>query len=182
MNVTTLNTTTLDGGGVIKKGGGGTPTPPSGGGNLSPDAIVYEPNGWYWKLTDELLADRELVFQIIFVLGIEMGTICEVVIHDSYIKGKRKMKYVYRDIGSMQYVYNNKIDEDYLIQNIWRAVSEAAPNTTYVDGMEIEYQSIYDILCIVNGEIPEEEFVAMMLSQFKIQRITKEEYEALITE
>lgn len=31
MNVTTLNTTTLDGGVIIKKGGGGTPTPPSGG-------------------------------------------------------------------------------------------------------------------------------------------------------
>lgn len=30
MNVTTLNTTTLDGGVIIKKGGGGTPTPPSG--------------------------------------------------------------------------------------------------------------------------------------------------------
>lgn len=35
MNVTTLNTTTLDGGNVIiKKGGGGTPTPPSGGSNV----------------------------------------------------------------------------------------------------------------------------------------------------
>lgn len=31
MNITTLNTTTLDGGVIIKKGGGGTPTPPSGG-------------------------------------------------------------------------------------------------------------------------------------------------------
>ena len=31
MNVTTLNTTTLDGNVIIKKGGGTTPTPPSGG-------------------------------------------------------------------------------------------------------------------------------------------------------
>lgn len=30
MNITTLNTTTLDGNVIIKKGGGGTPTPPSG--------------------------------------------------------------------------------------------------------------------------------------------------------
>ena len=42
MNITTLNTTTLDGGVIIKKGGGGGTTPPSvGGGESGGSTLEY---------------------------------------------------------------------------------------------------------------------------------------------
>lgn len=60
MNVTTLNTTTLDGGVIIKKGGGGTPTPPSGG----------ESGGSNWELTYYKIVDaNEQMMQGLFLYG-----------------------------------------------------------------------------------------------------------------
>ena len=52
MNITTLNTTTLDGNVIIKKGGG-TPTPPSGG------------SDWrYFDISNAALSDKSALYEV----------------------------------------------------------------------------------------------------------------------
>lgn len=183
MNTTTLNMTTLDGGVIIKRGGGGsTPTPPSGGGaELEGEYYLVKPNGWYWKFTDEFhgLSNADKI-PIVGTLFLFYGTMYECVYTGLGINNTEEIRLCYRDIGALQYVAGNDI-EDTTLTSDWVACAEGGP--TILDFFEgYEFESIFQAFNILEGEMTEEDFEAMMLDSFKLQRITKDEYEALITE
>lgn len=183
MNTTTLNMTTLDGGNVIIKKGT-APAPPSGGDVLEGEYYLVKPNGWYWKFTDEFHAlstsDKNQFISSHFLL---MGTMYEYIYHDSFGGGnyKAEIRLCFRDIGVLQYVANNNIEDTEVISN-WVACAEGGPTKINIGEVQGEYESIFHMINSMVEEMTEEDFVAMMLSQYKMQRITKEEYEALITE
>lgn len=180
-NITTLNMTTLDGGVIIKKET--APAPPSGGDVLEGEYYLAKPNGWYWKFTDEFYAlstsDKN---QFITSLFLMMGTMYEH-IHQSSYGGNYKsgIRTCFRDIGMLQYVANNNIEDAGVISD-WVACAEGGPTKINLGEIQGEYESIFHMVNSMVGEMTEEDFAAMMLSQYIIQRITKEEYEALLTE
>lgn len=184
MNITTLNTTTLDGNVIIKKGGGGTPTPPSGGDVLEGEHYLAKPNGWYWKVTDTFInSGIDSQNQTMSGLFLMMGSLYEVG-YESTITNtiqRLELKLCYRDLGALQFVANKKLDYDSPVAE-WRVIAEGGK--TKIDMGEIvgEFESIYEALCALAMPMTETEFEAMMLAQYGLQRITKEEYEALITE
>lgn len=168
MNTTTLNMTTLDGGVIIKKET--APAPPSGGDVLPPDAIVLAPNGWYWKFTDEAISSGAW-YNIMVLLSYDYGL--------NYYGGKYKFKLVgdYRDVWYNLGSYYTK-DKKYIIYAFSESIGcgVAIDDQTYIVG-----DSLYELFNQVQP-MTEAEFEAFILENMSLQRITKEEYEALIIE
>lgn len=183
MNTTTLNMTTLDGGVIIKKGTAPAPPSSGGGADLEGEYYLAKPNGWYWKFTDEFHAlSTSKKNQFISTLFLMMGTMYEHIYQSSYGSNyKSEIKLCFRDIGMLQYVANNNIEDTEVI-SYWVACAEGGPTKINMGEVQGEYESIFHAVNSMVGEMTEEDFVAMILSQYKIQRITKEEYEALIIE
>lgn len=182
MNTTTLNMTTLDGGVIIKRGegGGSAPTPPSGGSNLSPDAIVYEPNGWYWKWVAGVPSDFASAATMLLGLPLEFGVkYYGGIIKESKASIPPLKSFDILSLGANLSRMQNSTDNEgvYII-----AVEESKycsvkiDNTTTLTG-----NSMYEI---VNQIMPmtEAEFDEFMRTNIGLMRITKEEYEALIIE
>lgn len=155
-----------------------------GGGNLSPDAIVYEPNGWYWKVTDTFInSGIDSQHQTITVLFFMLGSLYEVG-YESTITNtihRLELKLCYRDLGALQFVANNKLDYDSPVTE-WRVIAEGGKTKIDIGETVGEFESLYEAFCALAMPMTETEFEAMMLAQYGLQRITKEEYEALITE
>ena len=178
MNITTLNTIGLDG--VIIKKGGGSPTPPSGGGgNLSPDAVVYEPNGWCWKWVEGFPSDFASAATMLLGLPIEFG----VKYYGGIIKQPKtaippiktlSILSLGVNLGRMQ---NSADNEGVCII----AVEESKYCSIKVDATTtITANSMYEIINQLQP-MTEVEFDSFMRANIGIMRITKEEYESLIT-
>ena len=172
MNITTLNVVSLDDGRILKKGGA-TPNPPSGGDVLPPDAIVLAPNGWYWKFTDEAISS-DIWCNVLLMMPYNTGV--------RYFDGKMKNA-IYRDYSSVwydigYYLGSGRTSENHIIYAISESIgcSIALDEQTTLVG-----DSVFEIF---NQVMPmtEAEFEAFMLENTYLQRITKEEYEALIIE
>lgn len=185
MNTTTLNMTTLDGGVIIKKGT--APAPPSGGGgaDLEGEYLLVRPNGWYWKVTDTFInLGIESQYQAITSLFVMFGTLYEVGSASSisgYV-GSIELKLCYRDVGILQYISTQKLVDYVNPIDSWIVIAEGGKTKMDIGDIVGEFESIYEALCALAMPMTETEFEAMMLAQYGLQRITKEEYEALITE
>ena len=174
MNITTLNTIGLDGV-IIKK----TNTP-SGGGSTELEGEYYlaKPNGWYWrfpKINTTVISPSATEWNDYFVAiasFIESLAIYDGIYKD-YSSG-RMIRLTHEEtmfsIGKQLIYIKNKED----FTPIW-AISEKAFE---IEGME--FSSLYEL---INMEQPmtEAEFEAFVLENIGNQRITKEEYESLIT-
>jgi hypothetical protein len=174
MNTTTLNMTTLDGGNVIIKRGT-APAPPSGegGSNLSPDAIVLAPNGWYWKFTDEAISSG-IWYNIMVMSPRDFGL--------NYYGGKAKYKLSgdYRDVWYNLGLYTAQDEKSE--RHIIYAFSESIGCKTAIDEQTyIVGDSLYELFNQIQP-MTEAEFEAFVLGEMSLQRLTKEEYEALIIE
>ena len=162
--------TTLDGGVIIKKGT--APAPPSGGEVLPPDAIVLAPNGWYWKFTDEAISSG-MWCNVLLLMPHDIGA--------RYFDGKTDIVLYgdYRDVwyNIGYYLGSGKTAGDHIIYAISESIgcSIALDEQTTLVG-----DSVFEIIDQVMP-MAEAEFEAFMLENTSLQRITKEEYEALIT-
>ena len=143
----------------------------SGGGELSPDAIVLQPNGWYWKFTDDAISTG-MWLGILLFLPRDFGM--------RYFSGRTKISTFqdYRDIwfNAGYYSGQGKTGKDRIIY----AISESIGCSVVVDEQTtIVGDSAFEI---ANQLMPmtEAEFEAFMLENAGLQRITKEEYESLI--
>lgn len=176
MNTTTLNMTTLDGGVIIKKGT--APAPPSGGGgsNLSPDAIIVEPNGWYWGFSDEYVNSEnfthEMVNQALGMLVNFLGArICNSL---TYWPMNGAM---YRQSDMRSYLnLGAEAHPNYYI----RYVSESKNSSPELgENKGVKFDCWRDVF-LASGEVTnEDELIQLMSSQFGLVRLSKEEYEAL---
>ena len=174
--------TTLDGGVIIKKGGATpTPPPPSGGDILEGEYYLARPNGWYWKVT------------IATASSIKFGTaewgryggFCAMFSMTQNIFSAKPYfdpaPNIVLDVVAANIDINNEIhrrneDLDFLIPII--GFSEM-PVTRYL-GSAVECDSMYELMKMAVGEeVQESDFEAMMLSEYALQRITKEEYDAM---
>ena len=179
MNITTLNTIGLDGV-IIKKGGGSTPTPPSGGGTeLEGEYYLVRPNGWYWKFTDELnnASDNDYMnttLMVSIVIGKVYDTIDGLGLSTNV---QNDHSLTYRNIGMLQASYQDKLE----VARKLIAFREACPVVLDMGEVHIEANSIFETVNLAMGTMTEVEFEAMMLAEYGLQRITKEEYESLIT-
>jgi hypothetical protein len=181
MNTTTLNMTTLDGGNVIiKKGQGGGSTPPSGGGNLSPDAIVYEPNGWYWKWVEGVPSDFKRAAQTLLVLTIDFGArYYDGLIKDTTASWPPIHAQDILVLGMNLRTMQNSTDNKGLC--VFAVVESKYCSVKIDDTTTLTGNSMYEL---VNQLMPmtEAEFDNFMQANMGLMRITKEEYEALLTE
>lgn len=150
-----------------------------GGGELSPDAEVYEPNGWYWKWAEGTPSDFSggaLTLLMLFEAGIKYDSCITAYIPK--LTGLRlcdDATIVGLQIGRMEHT----TDEDGICI---LAVSESKYIHYEVDDTTtIAANSLYELICILEGTRPEFDFVSVIGTNFGLQRITKEEYESLIT-
>lgn len=154
------------------------------GGELEGEYVLLKRNGWYWKLTDTFInADKEFHYQTVTGLFIMMGTIYEalhVLTTTSSEVLRSELRICYRDIGALQEAYISNLDGETNVSR-WRAIAEGGSTKIDFGGILGEYNSIYEAICALASPMTEAEFEAMMLSEYKLQRITKEEYESLIT-
>ena len=173
MNTTTLNMTTLDGGVIIKKGN--APAPPSGGGNLSPDAIVYEPNGWYWR-AKEGTYNLSAYYQILAVLSPSAYSGVVALVSGEYepkdgVGLIKKGVELGMAVGRMQ--YNTQGLAVVAFAESKNAIFKT--ETNIVSG-----SSLYEAFSKIQP-VTEDEFLSIFEAQFGFIRITKEEYEALLS-
>ena len=179
MNITTLNVVSLDDGRILKKGGA-TPNPPSGGGgNLSPDAIVYEPNGWYWKWVEGVPSDFKVAAQMLLVLTVDFGARY----YDGLLKDTtspwppfkaQDLLVLGMNLRTMQ---NSKDNEGICVFAVVESkyCSVKIDDTTTLTG-----NSMYELINQLQP-MTEVEFDSFMRANIGLMRITKEEFEALIT-
>lgn len=144
-----------------------------GGGNEGGSGFVLEPNGWCWKLSDELLAKgHSKVYSILSQFFISLGRIYDG-IYQSTLQGttitmREDDRGTYRNIAFLSGGTN--IDVIAIREAKGAKLKQSASNI-------YEGDSTYDIFRQIQG-FSEEQFVANMANQGLI-RITNEEYEAL---
>lgn len=183
MNVKMLNHVSLDGDVIIKRGAGGGTGGSGGGEVLEGEYYLARPNGWYWKVTDKFLTSTvDSQFQMVTTWFMMLGTAYEVLYIFSLNKAyKKNILQTYRDIGTLQAIANNEINV-LPPTSSWVAIAEGGKTKIDMGEMSGEYNSIYEAGCALISPMTEAEFEAMVLSEAGLQRITKEEYESLITE
>ena len=149
-----------------------------GGGELEGEYYLARPNGWYWKITDELnnASDDDYMPTIIgfsLLYGKVYDTIRDlglgIVTQNDHIL-------TYRNIGMLQARQQSKLEVDRSLI----AFREACPVTIDTGEVYIEANSVFELMNLTMGTMTEVEFEAMALAEFGLQRITKEEYESLI--
>ena len=175
MNITTLNVVSLDDGRILKKGGA-TPTPPSGGGEvLEGEYQLYRPNGWYWKYVGDKIITTDNPLYNMWLYQAMILLACDglySLIEDRYYE--LPFVWMLPEATSMQTKEGKNIDFSSFVGYAEKAVTYSS--------FGLIGESLYEIGKTSTGqEISEADFEAMMLSDYKLQRITKEEYEALIT-
>lgn len=150
------------------------------GGDLSPDAIVYEPNGWYWKWVEGIPSDFKAGAASLLMLTNDFGARY----YDGMIKDTTSPYGAFKAsdiliLGASIRVMQNSVDNKGICVI---AVEESKYCRVKIDDTTtITGNSMYEI---VNQLMPitEAEFDNFMQANMGLQRITKEEYEALITE
>lgn len=202
MNITTLNTTTLDGNVIIKKGGSTTPTPPSGGEILEGEYYLARPNGWYWKWigpnpwnVNDSSIDALTFTMTVGALESTSDGLYSIIWEEN---DGRRTKYPTPPHAMTVFsrIFSQDISE-YPIVKMPLAFCEKettfgckAGNITEIG--ETHYKSFMDFYLQMMKEdgvpqedldkITEEMFAEELGKTLGLQRITKEEYEALITE
>lgn len=143
----------------------------SSGGGLEGDYYLIRPNGWYWKLTDDFFSKS---FGNQSMIG--RFVVFESIANRAWGNVKENHRISTRDIGMLQCAANYALENESPLK-IWKAFQEG-DNNEGPDGTI--YNSFYEM---VNSETPmtEVEFESMMQTNMGLQRITKEEYESLIT-
>lgn len=179
MNTTTLNMTTLDGGVIIKRGGGGTPTPPSGGEVLEGDYFLAKANEYYWKtnlpMVEKMTHDMPEygVYNNFCTIFAEIGATFEGVRFDG-------SRLVYKAANFWIQTHRKYTSSDGTIFNPIIAIRESD-----IDNPEFgKYKSLvelYKTIAEMEGTPMTEEEVMAQIEGMGLTRITKEEYEALIT-
>ena len=174
MNTTTLNVVSLDDGRILKKGGA-TPNPPSGGDVLEGEYYLARPNGWYWKYVgDKIITTDNPLYNMWLYQGMILLA-CDGLY--SFIDNRYyELPFVWMlpEVISMQIKEGQNIDFSSFVGYAEKAVTYSS--------FGLIGESLYEISKTSSGqEISEADFEAMMLSDYKLQRITKEEYESLIT-
>ena len=175
MNTTTLNMTTLDGGVIIKKET--APAPPSGGesggSNLSPDAIIVEPNGWYWRAKEGTYNFSDY-FQILAVLSPSAYSGVVATVNGEYepkdgVGLIKKGVELGMDVGRMQ--YNT--------QGLAVVAFAESKNAIFKMGTNIvSGSSLYEVFSKIQP-MTEDEFLSMFEAQYGFIRITKEQFYSL---
>ena len=175
MNIAKLNTVSLDDKTFIIKrgtsGGSSTPDTPSG------EYYLARPNGWYWKYVgkDTIATDTEMYdvwysWAYIYIASDGLYSILD---------GGRELQLPF--VWSLPEAVSLAVANG---QPINMNINGYAEKTTTYSAINEGFvgESFYKIMVGMSGmEISEEEFAAMMLSDYGLQRITKEEYESLIT-
>ena len=155
----------------------------SGGGegsNLSPDAIVYEPNGWYWKWVEVVPSDFESSANILLGITYDFGARY----YGGIIQDTRSQNSPYKSssillLGATLRSMQNNADNRGLCVI---AVAESKYCSMKIDDTTtLTGNSIYEMISQFQ-QITEAEFEGMFQENYGLKRITKEEYEALITQ
>lgn len=180
MNKKMLNHVSLDGDVIIKRGAGGGTGGSGGGEVLEGEYVLLKRNGWYWKFTDEFIQNNTWLNTIAF-LPFEFG----MQYYDGVCRGG-KVYGGYRDIFYYIGYCLGMGDIEQVPKFVISAISESGGCRVIIGEGEpyetvIEADSAYEVICLAYGEMAESEFEAFLL-QVGLQRITKEEYESLITE
>ena len=158
----------------ISAGGGES----GGGSNLSPDAIVYEPNGWYWKWVEGVPSDFKESAAILLSLTYDLGArYYEGILQDTTVNSIFKSRSILF-LGANIITMHNFTDNEGVCVI---AVAESKYCSVKVgDTTTLTGNSMYEI---ANQAQPmtEAEFDNFMQTNIGLQRITKEEYESLLT-
>lgn len=109
------------------------------------------------------------------------GVILEVISGKGGIVTTSRMKFAYRDIGEFLYMRNYTSNTESYVK-YWKAFCESTHMETYVEGEPMEFNSVFDAVKYSQPTLTETDFETMVLAQMGLQRITKAEYEALITD
>ena len=170
MNITTLNTIGLDGV-IIKKGGGGA--------ELPPDAIIIEPNGWYWGFSDEFVNSENFTHETACTaLGVLVNFLGARICNSLTYFPINGAMYRISDLQSYLLI-SGEAHPDYYIRYVAES-KNSSPELGEYKGVKFD---CWRDLFIVAGKVTnEDEFIQLMSSQFGLVRLSKEEYEALITE
>lgn len=203
MNTTTLNMTTLDGGVIIKKGT--APAPPSGGesgGQLEGEYYLAKPNGWYWKWigpnpwnVKDSSIDALTFTMTVGALWSLSDALFSIVWEEN---DGRRIKYPTppHAMTTFYSIFSQDIDENPMVK---MPLAFCEKETTFgckagniIEIGETHYKSFMDFYFQMMKEngVPQEELDKVTEEMFAeefgehigLQRITKEEYEALITE
>ena len=152
----------------------------SSSGGISPDADVYEPNGWYWKWVEGVPSNFEssarTLLGITYYLGARYyeGIVKDTTVPVPPIKSQSVLL-LGANIKTMQNSTDNKGVCIIAVAES-KYCSMKVGDTTTITG-----NSMYEIVNQLNP-MTEVEFDNLMQTEMGLQRITKEEYEALITE
>lgn len=147
-----------------------------GGGNLSPDAIVYEPNGWYWRAKEGTYNFSDY-YQILSVLSLSAYSGVVASVYGEYepkdmVGLIKKGVELGMDVRRMQ--YNT--------QGLAVVAFAESKNAIFKMGTNIvSGSSLYEVFTKIEP-MTEDKFLSMFEAEYGFIRITKEEYEALTTE
>lgn len=200
MNTTTLNMTTLDGGNVIIKRGN-APAPPSGG-QLEGEYYLAKPNGWYWKWIgpNPWNVNDSSIDMLTFTMSVgAFWSLSDALYSIIFEKNDgRRVKYPIPPHAMTVFykIFQQDISENPIV-NMPLAFCEK--ETTFgckagdfTEIGETHYKNFMDyyLQMMIAGGVPQEELDQVTEEMFAeevgkllgIQRITKEEYEALIAE
>lgn len=200
MNTTTLNMTTLDGGVIIKKGT--APAPPSGGDVLEGEYYLAKPNGWYWKwigpnpwnTTDSSI--DVLTFTLSVGAFWSLSDALYSIIWEE--NDRRRVKYPTppHAMTFFHKIFQQDIDENPIVKMplafCEKETTFGCKAENFTEIGEVHYKNFMDYYLqrmMADGvppeeldQITEEMFAEELRKRIGIQRITKEEYEALIAE
>lgn len=147
----------------------------SGGGELEGEYYLARPNGWYWKYVGDKIITPDNPLYDVWVSQSLTFLACDglySVIQERYYE----LPFVWEFPESVMISIKDGKDINFSF-----FVGYAEKAITY-SGYGLIGESLYEMLKTASGiEMSEEEFTAIMLSNYGLQRITKEEYESLIT-
>ena len=176
MNITTLNTIGLDGV-IIKK----TNTPSGGGGTeLEGDYFLAKANEYYWKpnlpLVEKMTWDMPeyQVYTDFCTAFNQIGAAFEGVRFDGVRGGYKDVNYL------LQKHYSASLNDSAMLTPIIAVRESDIDNPNF--GKYRSLVELYQAIAEQQGTpMTEEEVVALLEEQLHLTRITKEEYESLIT-
>ena len=200
MNTTTLNMTTLDGGVIIKKGT--APAPPSGGEVLEGEYYLAKPNGWYWKWIgpNPWNTTDSSIDVLTFTLSVGAFWSLSDALYSIILEENdgRRVKYPTPPHANIIFhkIFQQDIDENPIVKMplafCEKETTFGCKAENFTEIGEVHYKNFMDYylqMMMANGvppeqldQITEEIFAEELGKRIGIQRITKEEYEALIAE
>jgi hypothetical protein len=179
MNILTLNTLNSDK--IIVRGNGGNT---GGGGSLEGEYFLDRPNN-YWKVAAELPEtltsndDGYLAYSTLATYFGAFGAAYEAI---SYNGSRIGLKIA---CGRL-YEHSTRVSSDAIVRAPLIAAIDGKIDAKSIEGLEVPlvFNSLIDLLLWfteMQGMVMTEDEIVAMLAADGVQRITKEEYESLIT-